>query len=46
MLTRSHIMSKKGEWFYSNLKKKKKLNEVKIKLNSKRIHPTAGVKID
>ena len=25
---------------------KKNLNEVKIKLNSKRIHPTTGVKID
>ena len=45
MLTRSHIMSKKREMVLFE-SKKKKLNEVKIKLNSKRIHPTTVVKID
>ena len=44
MLTRSHIMSKKREMVL--FESKKNLNEVKIKLNSKRIHPTTGVKID
>ena len=44
MLTRSHIMSKKREMVL--FESKKNLNEVKIKLNSKRIHPTTVVKID